>query len=63
MVISQSTLFTFYNFFLVTTAAVHIINDLNDLSVQKWRSCGLTDEKEILKLIIYCLNFREFRNK
>ena len=31
MVISQSTLFTFHNFFLVTTDAVHIINDLNDL--------------------------------
>lgn len=62
MVIGQSTLFTFHNF-LVTTAAVHIINDLNDLSVQKWRSCGLTEEKEISKLIIYCLNFRVFRNK
>ena len=59
MVISQSTLFTFH-IFLVTTAAVHIINDLNDLSVQKWRSCGLTEEKEISKLIIYCLNFRVF---
>lgn len=62
MVISQFTLFTFHNF-LVITAAVHIINDLNNLSVQKWRSCGLTEEKEISKLIIYCLNFRVFRNK
>lgn len=64
MVISQSTLFTlnFHNF-LVTTAAVYVINDLNDLSVQKWRSCGLTEEKEISKLIISCLNFRVFRNK